>query len=89
MTKWYWRAVGFADWYFNASRLTVIVGWISIQLFYAINSHYVYSRMWVNEEKVNVIGRLRGIILEKQPPLVLLETNGVGYEVQLPMTCFL
>jgi holliday junction DNA helicase RuvA len=35
-----------------------------------------------------VIGRLRGIILEKQPPLVLLETNGVGYEVQLPMTCF-
>jgi len=37
---------------------------------------------------MNVIGRLRGIILEKQPPLVLLETNGVGYEVQLPMTCF-
>ncbi|AHK21158.1 ATP-dependent DNA helicase RuvA [Yersinia similis] len=35
-----------------------------------------------------MIGRLRGIILEKQPPLVLLETNGVGYEVQLPMTCF-
>ncbi|MGP4123610.1 MAG: Holliday junction branch migration protein RuvA [Sodalis sp. (in: enterobacteria)] len=35
-----------------------------------------------------MIGRLRGIILEKQPPLVLLETHGVGYEVQLPMTCF-
>ncbi|QHB32781.1 Holliday junction branch migration protein RuvA [Yersinia canariae] len=35
-----------------------------------------------------MIGRLRGIILEKQPPLVLLEANGVGYEVQLPMTCF-
>jgi Holliday junction DNA helicase RuvA len=35
-----------------------------------------------------VIGRLRGIILEKQPPLVLLETGGVGYEVHLPMTCF-
>jgi len=35
-----------------------------------------------------VIGRLRGIILEKQPPLVLLETNGVGYEVHMPMTCF-
>ncbi len=35
-----------------------------------------------------MIGSLRGIILEKQPPLVLLETNGVGYEVQLPMTCF-
>ncbi|AEI74781.1 Holliday junction ATP-dependent DNA helicase ruvA [Candidatus Moranella endobia PCVAL] len=35
-----------------------------------------------------MIGRLRGIILEKQPPQVLLETNGVGYEMQLPMTCF-
>lgn len=35
-----------------------------------------------------MIGRLRGIILEKQPPLVLLETAGVGYEVYMPMTCF-
>lgn len=35
-----------------------------------------------------MIGRLRGIILEKQPPQVLLEANGVGYEVHMPMTCF-
>ena len=35
-----------------------------------------------------MIGRLRGIVLEKQPPVVLLETNGVGYEVHMPMTCF-
>lgn len=35
-----------------------------------------------------MIGRLRGIIIEKQPPLVLLETGGVGYEVHMPMTCF-
>ena len=35
-----------------------------------------------------MIGRLRGLILEKQPPLVLLEANGVGYEVHMPMTCF-
>lgn len=35
-----------------------------------------------------MIGRLRGIILEKQPPLVLLELQGVGYEVHMPMTCF-
>ena len=35
-----------------------------------------------------MIGRLRGIILEKQPPQVLVEINGIGYEVQLPMTCF-
>lgn len=35
-----------------------------------------------------MIGRLRGIILEKQPPEVLIEVNGVGYEVFMPMTCF-
>ncbi|AKM48971.1 Holliday junction branch migration protein RuvA [Edwardsiella anguillarum] len=35
-----------------------------------------------------MIGRLRGTILEKQPPQVVLETHGVGYEVQMPMTCF-
>lgn len=35
-----------------------------------------------------MIGRLRGIIIEKQPPEVLIEVNGVGYEVTMPMTCF-
>jgi Holliday junction DNA helicase RuvA len=36
-----------------------------------------------------VIGRIRGIILEKQPPVVLIEAgNGVGYEINMPMTCF-
>ena len=35
-----------------------------------------------------MIGRLRGLILEKQPPLVLLEAGGVGYEIHMPMTCF-
>ncbi len=35
-----------------------------------------------------MIGRLRGLIIEKQPPLVLLEAGGVGYEVHMPMTCF-
>ncbi|WP_404339744.1 Holliday junction branch migration protein RuvA [Pseudoalteromonas mariniglutinosa] len=35
-----------------------------------------------------MIGRLNGILIEKQPPEVLIEVNGIGYEVQMPMTCF-
>jgi holliday junction DNA helicase RuvA len=35
-----------------------------------------------------VIGRLRGTIIEKQPPKVLIEVGGVGYNVFMPMTCF-
>lgn len=35
-----------------------------------------------------MIGNIRGIILEKQPPEVLIEAGGVGYEVQVPMTSF-
>lgn len=35
-----------------------------------------------------MIGQLRGIVLEKQPPIVLLDVHGVGYEVHMPMTCF-
>lgn len=35
-----------------------------------------------------MIGRLRGTILEKQPPEVLIEVGGIGYEVQMPMSCF-
>ncbi|MEH6454500.1 MAG: Holliday junction branch migration protein RuvA [Psychromonas sp.] len=35
-----------------------------------------------------MIGRLRGVLLEKQPPEVLLEVAGVGYEIQLPMSSF-
>ena len=35
-----------------------------------------------------MIGRLKGIISEKQAPEILLDINGVGYEVTLPMSCF-
>ncbi|MCG3724237.1 Holliday junction branch migration protein RuvA [Vibrio cincinnatiensis] len=35
-----------------------------------------------------MIGRLRGILIEKQPPQVLIEIGGIGYEVQMPMSCF-
>ena len=35
-----------------------------------------------------MIGRLRGTLLEKQPPQILLDVNGVGYDVSAPMTTF-
>jgi len=33
-----------------------------------------------------VIGRLRGFLAEKQPPHLILDVNGVGYELEVPMT---
>lgn len=35
-----------------------------------------------------MIGRLRGLLLEKRPPWLVLEAGGVGYEVEAPMTVF-
>jgi Holliday junction DNA helicase RuvA len=35
-----------------------------------------------------MIGRLKGLLIYKQPPDVMLEVNGVGYELQAPMSTF-
>jgi len=35
-----------------------------------------------------MIGRLSGILLEKTPPQVLVDCQGVGYEVDVPMSTF-
>jgi len=35
-----------------------------------------------------MIGRLSGILLEKNPPQLLIDCNGVGYEIDVPMSTF-
>jgi Holliday junction DNA helicase RuvA len=36
-----------------------------------------------------VIGSLRGVLAEKEPPRLLVECQGVGYEVEVPMSTYL
>ena len=35
-----------------------------------------------------MIGRLYGLLAEKNPPQVLVDCNGIGYEVDVPMSTF-
>jgi Holliday junction DNA helicase RuvA len=35
-----------------------------------------------------MIGRLSGLLLEKNPPQILLDVQGVGYELDVPMSTF-
>jgi Holliday junction DNA helicase RuvA len=35
-----------------------------------------------------MIGRLSGTLLEKNPPQIVVEAGGVGYEVEVPMSTF-
>jgi Holliday junction DNA helicase RuvA len=35
-----------------------------------------------------MIGRLRGTLVEKRPPRLLVDVNGVGYELDAPMSTF-
>ena len=35
-----------------------------------------------------MIGRLSGTLLEKSPPQILVDVNGLGYDVEVPMSTF-
>ena len=35
-----------------------------------------------------MIGRLHGVLLRKEPPALLVDAGGVGYELEAPMTTF-
>ena len=35
-----------------------------------------------------MIGRLAGLLAEKNPPQILIDCQGVGYEVWVPMSSF-
>lgn len=35
-----------------------------------------------------MIGRISGKLVEKQPPMILVDVNGVGYEIDVPMSTF-
>ena len=35
-----------------------------------------------------MIGRISGILLDKTPPLALIDCNGMGYECEVPMSTF-
>jgi Holliday junction DNA helicase RuvA len=49
----------------------------------------VFENQADNPEKgVAMIGKLTGVLLEKNPPQILIDCHGVGYEVDVPMSTF-
>lgn len=35
-----------------------------------------------------MIGRVTGVLLEKRPPFILVDVQGIGYEIDVPMSTF-
>src|SRR5262249_36816541 len=40
------------------------------------------------KEQHRMIGRITGVLIEKNPPQVVVDVGGVGYEVDVPMSTF-
>src|SRR5690606_11041687 len=40
------------------------------------------------DEDEYMIARLNGLLMEKAPPLIVIDCAGVGYEVEVPMSTF-
>ena len=43
---------------------------------------------FLGPEDVGMIGRLKGILVHKQPPWLMIDVHGVGYELEAPMSTF-
>ncbi len=35
-----------------------------------------------------MIGRITGTLISKTPPLIMVDVNGLGYEIEAPMSVF-
>ena len=44
--------------------------------------------LFIQYESRLMIGRIAGTLIEKNPPQLLIDCQGVGYEVDVPMSTF-
>lgn len=35
-----------------------------------------------------MIGRISGVLIEKLPPSICIDVNGVGYDIEVPMSTY-
>jgi Holliday junction DNA helicase RuvA len=48
----------------------------------------VSSNFYLTNDNLVMISRLMGVLLEKNPPHLLIDVQGIGYEVDVPMSTF-
>ena len=70
----------------KVAQAKVVVRCKSVAQDHADNSLKEGCRWW--RQRIAMIGKLTGTLLEKNPPQVLVDCHGGGYEVQVPMSTF-